>query len=205
MMPPAARLCSAATVVFVLGLVACTDAGVEQAQHVARQTGERVAVGLGNAKDKVDAVSGDVRSAAKDAGRQINEAAAAEVAVDPDVAATLSRGAEASIACPTPERCTIAAAYADRLRANPAFLSSQARVVPHQRDGRTIGVQLSDVQPLPGHMGFRERDVIVSVNGLRVQSLQSAPQLYLQLRSARRFTVVYERGSERRTCTIDVV
>lgn len=197
------RVCFALSTAFV-GL-ACTDAEVEQAQDVARQTGERVAVGIGNAKEKVDAVSGDVRSAAKDAKQTINEVAAVDLVVDTDVAAALTRDAKEAIACAEPERCTIAAAYADRLRANPAFLSSQARVVPQERDGRTVGVQLSDVQPLPSLLGFRERDVIVSVNGQRVQSLQSAPQLYLQLRSAKRFTVVYERGSEQRTCTIDVV
>jgi type II secretory pathway component PulC len=190
----------------MLILGACIDANavpevdVEQAEVVARRTGEQVVAGLDTARDKVVAVGGDLRTAA-------GQAAARTVdprSVEPAAADALARDATTAVACPEPERCTIAAAYADRLRANPGFLATQARVVPHRSDGRADGLEISELEALPRALGFQARDVVHSINGLRVQSLQSAPQLYLQLRSARRFTVVFTRGSEQRTRVIEI-
>lgn len=185
---------------------ACLDASevdVEQAEVVARRTGEQVVAGLDTARDKVVAVGGDLRDAA---GQAADEAARTvdPRRVEPGAADALVADATASVSCPEPERCTIAAAYADRLRANPGFLAAQARVVVHHTDGRADGLEISELEALPRALGFQARDVVHSINGLRVQSLQSAPQLYLQLRSAKRFTVVFTRGSERRTHVIEI-
>lgn len=179
------------------------DVDVDEAEHVARQTGEKVAAGLGEAREKVEAVGGDLRDAAREAGRSVSDAARA--ADDPTAHDGLAREAGDAIACASPERCTITAAYMERLRANPGFVTAQARVVPHRRDGRADGLEISGLEPLPQRLGFRSGDVIQSINGLSVHSLQSAAQLYLQLRSARRFTVVFARGDERHTFEIEVV
>jgi hypothetical protein len=178
---------------------AVADVDVEQAEVAARRTGEQVVAGLDTARDKVVAVGGDLRDAAGQAARTVDPRS-----VEPDAADALARDAPTAVACPEPERCTIAVAYADRLRANPGFLATQARVVPHRSDGRADGLEISELEALPRALGFQARDVVHSINGLRVQSLQSAPQLYLQLRSARRFTVVFTRGSEQRTRVIEI-
>lgn len=177
------------------------DVDVDQAEQVARQAGDKVASGLDTAREKVVAVGGDFRDAAEQAGRSVGQGAT----VDAAEADALAREGETAIVCDTPEHCTVSRAYLDRLRANPAFLTGQARVVPYRRDGRAAGLEISALESVPKQFGFRDRDIIRSINGLAVQSLQSAPQLYLQLRSARRFTVVFERGSEQLTREIDVV
>ncbi|MFO0631709.1 MAG: hypothetical protein U0168_02530 [Nannocystaceae bacterium] len=118
-------------------------------------------------------------------------------------AAAAPTGAEA-IACDG-DRCTVAAALAASLRADPAALVGLGRLEPVERDGRALGLRVLALEPLPRRLGFADGDVIVSINGLAVQSPQSAPQLYLQLRAARRFTVVFERDGVRRTKRVDVV
>ncbi|MBL8947289.1 MAG: hypothetical protein JNK45_29220 [Myxococcales bacterium] len=192
-----------AVVLLVGGCLDAAEVDVEQAEVVARRTGEQVVAGLDTARDKVVAVGGDLRDAA---GQAADEAARTvdPRRVEPAAADALVRDATTAVACPEPERCTIEAAYADRLRANPGFLATQARVVPHRSEGRPDGLEISELEALPRALGFQARDVVHSINGLRVQSLQSAPQLYLQLRSARRFTVVFTRGSERRTHVIEI-
>lgn len=103
------------------------------------------------------------------------------------------------------DRCTVAAALAARLRADPAALTGLGQLEPVARDGRPVGLRVLALEPLPRQLGFIDGDVIVSIKGLAVQSPQSAPQLYLQLRAARRFTVVFERDGVRRTMHVDVV
>ena len=180
------------------------DVDVDQAKQVARQTGERVAAGIDSAREKVEQAGSELRDAAQDASRAVSDAASPGT-VDASTADALVREAPEAIACVAVNECTVSKAYFERLRANPGFVVGQARVVPRHRDGRAIGLEISGLESLPKLLGFRNGDVVRSINGLAVQSLHSAPQLYLQLRSARRFKVVFERGSVQQTCEIEVV
>lgn len=186
-----------------IGVVGCrraaeaVDVDVDEVEEVARRTGEQVAAGLETARDKVAEAGGDLRDAA---GRSTQPAP-----IDGTDADALAREATTAIACPSAGQCTIAQAYLARLRANPGFVARQGRAVAYRPDGRPSGLEISALESLPMQLGFRDGDVIRTINGLLVDAVTSAPQLYVQLESARRFVVVYERDGERQVCEIDVV
>jgi hypothetical protein len=188
---------------WVLVLVGCREAAeavdvdVDEVEKVARRTGDRVAEGLETARDKVVEAGGELRDAA--------ERSSEPAPVEPDTADSLTREAASAIACPSPGECTITHDYLARLRANPGFVARQARAVPHRPNGSPSGLVISALESLPMQLGFEDGDIIRTINGLLVDSLTSAPQLYVQLESARRFVVVYERDGERMVCRVDVV
>lgn len=193
--------------VVMLGVAGCREAAeaadidVDAAQRVAERTGQEVVAGIDTARKKVEAVGGDLR----DAAEQAQKSAAGVGEVDADESRALHADAAAAIQCPTEDSCTIERSYADRLRRNPGFLANMGRVEPHDVDGRRVGIKVSQLEPLPKRLGFRDDDVIYSINGLRLHSLQAVPQLLLQLRSARRFTVVFARDGQERRCDIDIL
>lgn len=203
--------------IVVASLLGCREAGeamnidvdeaervANEAERVAGQAGERVAEGLEVARGQVEAAGKEIGRAAQDVGQRVDEAAQATVADDAAVREQIAREAETAVVC-AEQSCTITQSLADRLRANPGVVLHQAHVETQHVDGRAVGMRISRLEPLPLRMGFRDGDLLVSVNGLALQSLQSAPQLYLQLRSARRFTVVFERDSQRHTFVLEVV
>jgi type II secretion system protein C len=197
-----------APLVCVIVALACNRVdreSVAQAERAVDDAQKQVEDGLRNAQDRAVAVEQDLGKAAERVQKRVEEVGkdAIPAPTDEEVAG-LVRDAPAAISCDE-HSCTVARSVADRLRAKPAAFATQAHVVPEQRDGRVIGLRLSEVKELPRLLGFRERDVIVSINGLRLQSLQNVPQLFLQLQSATRFTVEYERAGERATKVIAIV
>jgi len=74
-------------------------------------------------------------------------------------------------------------------------LGSQARIIPHYKDGRADGFKLVGIRPgsLYTYLGVRSGDVIRRVNGDEINSPSKALSLYEQLRSAARVTVDIER------------
>jgi type II secretory pathway component PulC len=191
------------TSVLVLVLAGCREAAeavdvdVDEVEKVARRTGDRALEGIEVAKDKMIEAGSEIRDAAERSSRP--------APVEPETADALTREATTAIACPSPDRCTITQDYLARLRANPGFVARQARAVPHRPDGPPSGLVISSLESLPMQLGFREGDIIHTINSLRVDSLTTAPQLYVQLESARRFVVVFERDGERLVVEIDVV
>jgi len=187
--------------VVALGLVGCrraaeaVDVDVDEVEEVARRTGEHVAAGLETARDKVAEAGGDLRDAAERSSQP----------APTDAADALAREARTAIVCPSVGQCTITQTYLARLRANPGFVARQGRAVAYRPDGRPSGLEISALESLPMQLGFRDGDVIRTINGLLVDAVTTAPQLYVQLESARRFVVVYERAGERLVCEIDVV
>jgi len=187
--------------VVALGLVGCrraaeaVDVDVDEVEEVARRTGEHVAAGLETARDKVAEAGGDLRDAAERSSQP----------APIDAADALAREARTAIVCPSVGQCTITQTYLARLRANPGFVARQGRAVAYRPDGRPSGLEISALESLPMQLGFRDGDVIRTINGLLVDAVTTAPQLYVQLESARRFVVVYERAGERLVCEIDVV
>jgi type II secretion system protein C len=187
-------------VVFIVGL-ACNRPDRESVAQAERAVDD----GLRTARERAAAVEQDLGKAAAQVQKRVEQVSTETIPAPSDEeVADLVRDAPAAISCEE-HSCTVARSVADRLRAKPAAFATQAHVVPEQRDGRVVGLRLSEVKELPRLLGFRERDVIVSINGLRLQSLQNVPQLFLQLQSATRFTVEYERAGERATKTITIV
>ncbi|HWB82365.1 MAG TPA: hypothetical protein VG755_45685 [Nannocystaceae bacterium] len=194
---------------FVAFAAACSGSAeqidVEQAQRAVDDAQKQVEDGLRTAQKKVEAVEQDIGKAAEQVQSQVQDVTADAIqASSDDEVEQLVRDAEAGISCDE-ESCTIQRSIADRLRAKPATFATQAKVDPEHRDGGVVGMRISEVKDLPRLLGFRDRDVIVSINGLRVQSVQSIPQIVLQLRGANRFTVEYERAGVRATKTIAIV
>jgi type II secretory pathway component PulC len=191
----------------IVGLGGCREAAeaadidVDAAQRVAERTGEEVVAGIDTARKRVEAVGGELRDAAEQAQRS----AGAVGEVDADERRALQADAATAIQCPTEGSCTIERSYADRLRRNPGVLASMGRVEPHEVDGRRVGIRVSQLEPMPQRLGFRDDDVIYSINGVRLQSLQAVPQLLLQLRSARRFTIAFARDGQQRRCEVDIL
>jgi hypothetical protein len=74
---------------------------------------------------------------------------------------------------------------------NLGALAKSVRVAPAVREGRALGFRLLAVKadgPF-AKLGFREQDVLVSVNGLTVANLEQALDTYRKLRSHRHFVL----------------
>lgn len=194
---------------FVLvAMLACSggqQVDVDRAQQAVDDAQKQVEDGLRTAQQRVEAVEQDLGKAAEQVQTKVEDVTkdAIPTSSDEEVAEVV-RDAKTGIECDE-ESCTIQRSLAEKLRAKPATFATQAKVDPEHRDGSVVGLRISEVKELPQALGFQERDVIVSINGLRVQSVQSIPQIVLQLRGANRFTVEYERAGVRATKTIAIV
>lgn len=106
-------------------------------------------------------------------------------------------GAEDAIKC-NGENCTIDRAFVEELLANPAALTKQARVVPAVKDGETRGFKFYGIRPgsLPKLLGINNGDLLTSVNGQELTSLDQAMDLYTKLRRASNLSITIERKDQ---------
>lgn len=111
-----------------------------------------------------------------------------------------------AISCSEEHRCTIDRAYVMELVANPSALVHQMRVIPSIKDGETRGLKLYGIRPgsLPNLLGYRNGDLILSVNGMPVNTPESTIGTYSRLRRADTFSVELERKGQRLTKTCDL-
>lgn len=108
-------------------------------------------------------------------------------------------GAAESISCDADfKSCTVDKAFVEKLLANPAQLTRQARIVPAVRDGETKGYKFYGIRPgsLPRLLGMKNGDLLTSVNGHQLESLDQAMDLYTKLRRASHLSVTIERQGE---------
>ncbi len=105
---------------------------------------------------------------------------------------------EPAMYCPEPGRCTLPRAYLEEMLASPATLSKQARVMPSVRDGVTRGFKMYGVRPdsLPKRLGFKNGDMVTSINGLPLTGMDHAMAAYAKLRRVTVLTVELERKGE---------
>ncbi len=91
--------------------------------------------------------------------------------------------------------CTVERKFINQLLANPAALATQAAARPYTRDVLS-GFQLSRVRKgtIPRMMGMRSGDVVTSINGQPLETLDGAMKLYAKLRNASHLTVDYVRN-----------
>ncbi len=103
-------------------------------------------------------------------------------------------GAEDAISCEG-DSCTVDRAFVNKMLSNPALLAKQARVVPSIKDGETRGFKFYGVRPgsLPKLLGVKNGDLVKSINGQPLTSVDEAMGMYTKLRNASSLSVVIER------------
>jgi general secretion pathway protein C len=91
----------------------------------------------------------------------------------------------------------------DKVLANQGSLMKAARVIPHEEDGRVVGVRLYGIRrtSLLGRLGIRNGDMLRTINGFDMTSPDSALQAYTTLRSADKLTLAVKR--QNKDMTID--
>ncbi len=86
----------------------------------------------------------------------------------------------------------------DKVLANQSELMRSARVVPHEENGKVIGVKLYGIRrsSLLGKLGLQNGDMLRTINGFDMASPDSALEAYTKLRTASNLSVsVVRRGS----------
>ncbi len=113
-------------------------------------------------------------------------------------------GAEDAIKCDTENTCTVKREFVEGLFANPASLAKQARVMPSGKDGETKGFKFYGIRPgsLPKLLGMKNGDLLTSVNGTELKSVDQVMGLLTKLRRASNLSVTIERKGE--TITKDI-
>lgn len=182
--------------------LACREDEVADAQKSIEREADRVVEATREGLERADA---EVEGAARRIEHELGGARdRVEEAVSSDKGdAVLVAEAPKAIACNN-DRCTVAREFADDLRARTGLLARQAKLVKAERKGVAIGLELADLGPLPRLLGLRAGDIVTSVNGVQLRSLQSVPQAYVQLRGAQRFTIEFLRAGRPRTLLVEI-
>jgi len=83
----------------------------------------------------------------------------------------------------------------DRLLANQAELMRTARVIPHEVDGRVVGVKIYGIRrsSLLGRLGIQNGDMLRTINGFDLTEPDNVLEAYTRLRSADRLSLSIER------------
>lgn len=140
------------------------------------------------------------------ATQALAEATRPAVMPPPEPARPLPPGAEQAVACTEEHRCTLDRKYVEELLADPASLTTQMRVMPSLRDGVVRGFKLYGIRPgsLPKLLGFRNGDLLVSVNGVALNGVDGAMGAVQGLRRVDSLAVELERKGERMIKTCDL-
>ena len=113
---------------------------------------------------------------------------------------------KAGVSCPKEDRCTIDRELLDEMLQNPTSLARSARVVPAVRDGETRGFKVYGIRPgsVLKLLNFKNGDMITSINGKALDSIEDAMGTYTEVRGAREIEVGYERKGEGKTMRIEI-
>jgi general secretion pathway protein C len=86
----------------------------------------------------------------------------------------------------------------DKILENQADLMRQARVIPVQENGRTVGIRMLGMRQdsLLGVLGMQNGDVLQTINGFDMASPEKALEAYARLRTADKLTVQVNRGGK---------
>ena len=86
----------------------------------------------------------------------------------------------------------------DKILENQADLMRQARVVPEQENGRTVGIRMFGIRSdtLLGTLGMENGDRLQTINGFDMSSPEKALEAYARLRTADKLTVQVNRGGK---------
>jgi len=86
----------------------------------------------------------------------------------------------------------------DKVLANQGSLMKTARVIPHEEDGRVVGMRLYGIRrnSLLGRLGVRNGDMLRTINGFDMTSPDSALEAYTRLRTASSLTLAVKRQNK---------
>jgi general secretion pathway protein C len=86
----------------------------------------------------------------------------------------------------------------DKILENQAELMRQARIVPEQENGKTVGIRLYGVRPdtLLGVLGMENGDRLEKINGFEMASPEKALEAYARLRTADHLTISVNRRGQ---------
>jgi type II secretory pathway component PulC len=104
-------------------------------------------------------------------------------------------------------RCEIELATLERLRADPASLAKQMRIIPNTRDGVEEGFKLYGIRSssVVSQLGLQNGDVVLAVNSQRLTSLESTMLAFGGLAKLGSFTLTVERRGVPKQLTIAIV
>ena len=94
----------------------------------------------------------------------------------------------------------------DKILENQAELMKSARIVPEQKDGKTVGIRLFGLRPdtLLGTLGFQNGDRLETINGFNMASPEKALEAYARLRTAGNLTVKINRRGKPQTIDFNI-
>lgn len=96
--------------------------------------------------------------------------------------------------------------FVDKILKNQAQIMSAARIVPHEENGRMLGVKLYGIRrnSLLGKLGLQNGDLLRTINGFEMSSPDTALEAYARLRSANNLTVAIVRRGQPTNLDYDV-
>ncbi len=94
----------------------------------------------------------------------------------------------------------------DKILADQAQLMRSARIVPEQKDGKTIGIRLFGVRPetLLGTLGIKNGDRLETINDFDMGSPEKALEAYARLRTAESLKLQVNRRGQPTTIQIKI-
>lgn len=94
----------------------------------------------------------------------------------------------------------------DKILADQAQLMRSARIVPEQKDGKTIGIRLFGVRPetLLGTLGLKNGDRLETINDFNMGSPEKALEAYARLRTAETLKLQVNRRGQPTTIQIKI-
>lgn len=134
------------------------------------------------------------------------EAEALPMSVDPGVA-TPDETLAAFVRCETESRCKVEKAWFEAMMVNPAALAKQARLVPKLEGEKTLGIKLYGIRrgSLPKALELKNGDLVKSINGYPMGSMEKMLEAFTKLRRATTFTLEIERKGVSLTHTVEIV
>jgi general secretion pathway protein C len=94
----------------------------------------------------------------------------------------------------------------DNILENQAQLMRSARIVPEQKDGKTVGIRLFGIRQdtLLGTLGMQNGDRLEKINGFDMASPEKALEAYARLRTATSLTVQVTRRGKPMTINFNI-
>jgi general secretion pathway protein C len=106
----------------------------------------------------------------------------------------------------TDTKFNIQRSLVDKVLTNQGSLMKTARVIPHEEDGRVVGMRLYGIRrnSLLGRLGVRNGDMLRTINGFDMTSPDSALQAYTRLRTADKLTLMVKRQNKDMTIEYNI-